>query len=103
VLFIDALASEEEMRAFCKLGGAAAGVPKVRRREGKDGGGRHDGKLRLRACPVAMMGAGASSLGFLPSPAQMANMLEGGGKTPILSPEELQGMGFSLVAYPLSL
>lgn len=33
----------------------------------------------------------------------MANMLEGGGKTPILSPEELQGMGFSLVAYPLSL
>ncbi len=36
-------------------------------------------------------------------PTQMANMLEGGGKTPILSPEELQAMGFSLVAYPLSL
>jgi hypothetical protein len=34
---------------------------------------------------------------------QMANMLEGGGKTPIMSPEELQAMGFSLVAYPLSL
>jgi 2-methylisocitrate lyase-like PEP mutase family enzyme len=34
---------------------------------------------------------------------QMANMLEGGGKTPILPPEELQGMGFKLVAYPLSL
>ncbi|KAI8470159.1 MAG: Pyruvate/Phosphoenolpyruvate kinase-like domain-containing protein [Monoraphidium minutum] len=61
VLFIDALASVEEMRAFCDLGGAAAGVPK------------------------------------------MANMLEGGGKTPLLSPEELQAMGFSLVAYPLSL
>jgi len=32
----------------------------------------------------------------------MANMLEGG-KTPILPPAELQAMGFSLVAYPLSL
>jgi hypothetical protein len=29
----------------------------------------------------------------------MANMLEGGGKTPILSPDALQGMGFKLVAY----
>jgi 2-methylisocitrate lyase-like PEP mutase family enzyme len=35
--------------------------------------------------------------------AQMANMLEGGGKTPILPPEELQALGFKLVAYPLSL
>ena len=34
---------------------------------------------------------------------QMANMLEGGGKTPILAPEELQRLGFKLVAYPLSL
>lgn len=33
----------------------------------------------------------------------MANMLEGGGKTPILAPEELQRLGFKLVAYPLSL
>jgi 2-methylisocitrate lyase-like PEP mutase family enzyme len=33
----------------------------------------------------------------------MANMLEGGGKTPIMAPEELQAMGFALVAYPLSL
>ena len=61
VVFIDALASEAEMRAFCGLGGAAA-----------------------RA-------------------AKMANMLEGGGKTPILPPAELQAMGFKLVAYPLSL
>ena len=30
-------------------------------------------------------------------------MLEGGGKTPILSPLELQELGFKLVAYPLSL
>ena len=29
----------------------------------------------------------------------MANMLEGGGKTPILSPKELEEMGFKLVAY----
>ena len=34
---------------------------------------------------------------------QMANNLEGGGKTPILSPAELKDMGFALVAYPLSL
>lgn len=34
---------------------------------------------------------------------KMANMLEGGGKTPICTPEELDRMGFTLVAYPLSL
>jgi 2-methylisocitrate lyase-like PEP mutase family enzyme len=33
----------------------------------------------------------------------MANMLEGGGKTPILPPQELAELGFSLVAYPMSL
>ena len=33
----------------------------------------------------------------------MANMLEGGGKTPLVAPEELEQMGFKLVAYPLSL
>lgn len=33
----------------------------------------------------------------------MANMLEGGGKTPILTPAELEELGFKLVAYPLSL
>lgn len=32
-----------------------------------------------------------------------ANMLEGGGKTPILSPAELEEIGFRLVVYPLSL
>lgn len=58
VLFIDALASIEEMKAFCAI---APGVPK------------------------------------------MANMLEGGGKTPILTPAELEEIGFSLVVYPLSL
>lgn len=34
---------------------------------------------------------------------QMANMLEGGGRTPLLPPAELAEMGFSIVAYPLSL
>ncbi|KAI3952480.1 hypothetical protein MKW92_035550 [Papaver armeniacum] len=34
---------------------------------------------------------------------KMANMLEGGGKTPILNPTELEQMGFKIVAYPLSL
>lgn len=30
-------------------------------------------------------------------------MLEGGGKTPILDPQELEDIGYKLVAYPLSL
>ena len=34
---------------------------------------------------------------------KMANMLEGGGKTPILSPQELEDLGFKICAYPLSL
>ncbi|XP_039117626.1 2,3-dimethylmalate lyase-like [Dioscorea cayenensis subsp. rotundata] len=58
VLFIDALASVEEMKAFCD---AVPHLPK------------------------------------------MVNMLEGGGKTPILSPTELEKIGFKLVCYPLSL
>ncbi|KAJ4723180.1 Isocitrate lyase [Melia azedarach] len=58
VLFIDALASKDEMKAFCEISPV---VPK------------------------------------------MANMLEGGGKTPILNPLELEELGYKLVAYPLSL
>ncbi|ERN20095.1 hypothetical protein AMTR_s00066p00035120 [Amborella trichopoda] len=58
VLFIDALASKEEMRAFCEI---SPQVPK------------------------------------------MANMLEGGGKTPILNPLELEEIGYKLACYPLSL
>lgn len=34
---------------------------------------------------------------------KMANMLEGGGKTPILSAAELEDLGFKLCAYPLTL
>ncbi|KAJ4779686.1 2-methylisocitrate lyase [Rhynchospora pubera] len=58
VLFIDALASREEMKAFCEV---SPFVPK------------------------------------------MANMLEGGGKTPILNPVELEELGFKIISYPLSL
>ncbi|PSC69845.1 Phosphoenolpyruvate carboxylase family isoform 2 [Micractinium conductrix] len=57
VVFIDALESEGEMEALCRVPGAY----------------------------------------------KMASMLEGGGKTPILSPGQLQAMGFKLCAYPLSL
>ncbi|KAH9302079.1 hypothetical protein KI387_013662, partial [Taxus chinensis] len=38
-----------------------------------------------------------------PQVPKMANMLEGGGKTPILSPMELEEIGFKIIAYPLSL
>ncbi|KAK1429034.1 hypothetical protein QVD17_11233 [Tagetes erecta] len=58
VIFIDALASKEEMKALCEI---SPQVPK------------------------------------------MANMLEGGGKTPILTPLELEEIGYKIVAYPLSL
>lgn len=58
VLFIDALASKEEMKAFCEV---------------------------------------------YPLVPKMANMLEGGGKTPILNPIELEEVGYRIVAYPLSL
>jgi 2-methylisocitrate lyase-like PEP mutase family enzyme len=34
---------------------------------------------------------------------QMANMLEGGGRTPLLPPPELYRLGFAMVAYPTSL
>ncbi|MCL7039767.1 hypothetical protein MKW94_026010 [Papaver nudicaule] len=58
VLFIDALASREEMEKFCEV---------------------------------------------YPLVPKMANMLEGGGKTPILNPIELDQIGFKIVSYPLSL
>ena len=38
-----------------------------------------------------------------PGVPKMANMLEGGGSTPICTPAELEDMGFKVVAYPLSL
>ena len=38
----------------------------------------------------------------VPNTHEMAN-LEGGGRSPVLHPKELEDMGFKLVAYPLSL
>jgi 2-methylisocitrate lyase-like PEP mutase family enzyme len=60
VLFVDALETEAEMRAFASEA-QAQGLP------------------------------------------ALANMLEGGGKTPILTPAQLEDAGFSVAAYPLSL
>jgi 2,3-dimethylmalate lyase len=34
---------------------------------------------------------------------QLANMVEGGGRTPILPPDELHRLGFAMVAYPTTL
>ena len=34
---------------------------------------------------------------------QIANMLEGGGQTPVLPPHELKAMGFAMAAYPTTL
>jgi 2-methylisocitrate lyase-like PEP mutase family enzyme len=34
---------------------------------------------------------------------QMANMVEGGGQTPVLPPDELYKLGFNMVAYPTTL
>jgi 2-methylisocitrate lyase-like PEP mutase family enzyme len=34
---------------------------------------------------------------------QLANMLEGGGRTPILPPAELYALGFAMIAYPTTL
>jgi 2-methylisocitrate lyase-like PEP mutase family enzyme len=34
---------------------------------------------------------------------KIANMLEGGGKTPILKPSQLHGMGFEMIVYPTSI
>jgi 2-methylisocitrate lyase-like PEP mutase family enzyme len=34
---------------------------------------------------------------------QIANMLEGGGQTPVLPPKDLHAMGFAMAAYPTTL
>ena len=34
---------------------------------------------------------------------QIANMLEGGGQTPVLPPSELKALGFAMAAYPTTL
>lgn len=52
---------------------------------------------------VEELTAFANVVGPAASLPKMANNLEGGGRTPLLSSQELQGLGFSIVAYPLSL
>ena len=108
VLFIDALETVDELRAFCQLGGAAAALPKAR----PGGGGAEISAHIAVAVPVwpcrRMRTVAPAAGGFLraaPKVArctQMANNLEGG-KSPQLRPEVLQDLGFTLVAYPLSL
>eukprot|EP00208_Stichococcus_sp_RCC1054_P008095 CAMPEP_0206149744 /NCGR_PEP_ID=MMETSP1473-20131121/37942_1 /ASSEMBLY_ACC=CAM_ASM_001109 /TAXON_ID=1461547 /ORGANISM="Stichococcus sp, Strain RCC1054" /LENGTH=384 /DNA_ID=CAMNT_0053547225 /DNA_START=195 /DNA_END=1349 /DNA_ORIENTATION=+ len=49
---------------------------------------------------VTAFGALGGTAAGLP---RMANNLEGGGRTPLLPPGELQQLGFAVVAYPLSL
>src|SRR5262249_3947056 len=39
----------------------------------------------------------------VPRVPQIANMVEGGGRTPVLPPSELYRLGFAMVAYPTSL
>ena len=34
---------------------------------------------------------------------QLANMVEGGGQTPVLPPKELLALGFNMIAYPTTL
>eukprot|EP00887_Chlorella_sp_A99_P005056 scaffold4.g5056.t1 len=77
--------------------------------------GREEAVMRIRAaCDARDEGKDiliAESLGealwraaaFADAGADMANMLEGGGKTPILDTPQLEAMGFKLCAYPLSL
>lgn len=81
------------------------------------GAGRVQGALTLHSgapCELLPLASGSHACTlfhvenklhlFVCSPTpQMASMLEGGGKTPILTPSQLEGMGFKLCAYPLSL
>ncbi len=56
----------------------------------------------LSSCSARCVGACAPRMVMMMC-TQMANMLEGGGKTPLLRPDQLRAMGFKIVAYPLSL
>ncbi|KAG6488555.1 hypothetical protein ZIOFF_049801 [Zingiber officinale] len=95
VLFIDALASREEMKALCDISPL---LPKM---------------VILCAMPaipseyeklvVVCEEKWACLISAEFSIEEFANMLEGGGKTPILNPIELEQLGFKIVSYPLSL
>src|SRR4029450_4349261 len=52
--------------------------------------------------PQSLEGGGRMGRGVQGVP-QLANMVEGGGRTPILPPHELYRLGFAMVAYPTTL
>ena len=96
------------MRAFCRV---APGVPKVRQSLTSSLRFHHGFIVNARFClgsavvivPViihdAAFGLIEVLLAFvdrLPPLKQMANMLEGGGKTPVLSPKQLEDIGFKV-------
>ncbi|KAF8398162.1 hypothetical protein HHK36_017088 [Tetracentron sinense] len=104
VLFIDALASKEEMNAFCEI---CPLLPKM----------VHHFFYNLLSHIETVVWPGARSqfqqllVGTIEVSDTLwnivygilANMLEGWGKTPILNPNELGEIGFKIVSYPLSL
>ena len=120
MLFVDALESEEEMRLFCRVAGS---VPKVCIGRGRLSNTDHPprpvcGWSALSSAPPhryqpseSLTSPDLTSWYVALSSLQMANMLEGGGKTPVLSPAQLQDIGYRVsavgcvsgVASPLSL
>lgn len=109
VVFVDALASVEEMRRFVATAPRAAKV-------GLGVAGQVADWRRLvhcfccLACLRCWEAAPRQTQTILPPTfgptclsMQMANLLEGGGKSPILPRAQLEEMGFKLAAYPLSL
>ena len=97
------------MRAFCRV---APGVPKVRQSLISSLRFHHGFIVNARFClgsavvivPVIIHDAAfglievllAFCVDRLPPLKQMANMLEGGGKTPVLSPKQLEDIGFKV-------
>jgi hypothetical protein len=115
VVFVDALASEAEMRTLCA---STAGVHKMVRAAVLHWIYYYVFLicfifLKLFILFIFLhLGAASLSSQFpdlcalsapLLSSLSQANMLEGGGKTPVLPPAALEALGFKLVAYPLSL
>lgn len=98
VVFVDALASKDELRAFCKV---ASNTPKM------------VFFVHSTSCEIEVIflspNLRMAFFSLITKSTQkffvikQANMLEGGGRTPILTPLELEELGFKLVAYPLSL
>ena len=93
ILFVDALESEDEMRAFCRI---APGVPKVSKHIHSPPHSLHLITLEGGWKAPILSPAHSLTTSFPISP-QMANILEGGGKTPVLSPARLEDIGFKVL------